>query len=88
MPSYVYVLKSAATGRHHIGSTNDLERRISDYNRYSSRAYRQGDAWECVYVEVMDNLEAARTRERFLNSVDGVDEKIKILYAAPSRRKK
>jgi len=87
MPSYVYVLRSAATGQHYIGSTNDLHRRIADYNQLSSRAFRMGDAWECVYVEVLDNLESARTRERYLKSVDGVDEKIRILYTTPVRDK-
>ncbi len=87
MPSYLYVLRSAATGQHHIGSTNDLQRRVADYNRLSSRAFQMGDAWECVYVEVCDNLEAARDRERYLKSIDGIDEKIRILYAAPTRGK-
>ncbi len=85
MPSYVYVLRSAATGQHYIGSTSDLHRRIANYNQFSSRALRIGDSWECVYVEVCASLEAARTRERYLKSVDGVDEKIKILYSTPSR---
>ncbi len=85
MPSYVYVLRSAATGQHYIGSTNDLHRRIANYNQSSSRAFKIGDSWECVYVEVCDNLESARNRERYLKSVDGVDEKIKILYSTPSR---
>lgn len=87
MPSYVYVLRSATTGQHLIGSTNDLERRIADFNLRSARAFRRGDAWECVYVEVCDNLEKARNRERHLKSLDGVDEKINILYSAPKRRR-
>lgn len=87
MPSYLYVLRSAATGQHHIGSTNDLQRRIADYNRFSSRALQRGDAWECVYVEVMDSLEAARSRERYLKSIEGVGEKIRILYTSPNRKK-
>jgi len=85
MPSYVYVLRSAVTGQHYIGSTNDLNRRIANYNTFSSRAFKTGDSWECVYVEVCDNLEAARSRERYLKSVDGIDEKIRILYSTPSR---
>ncbi|HVZ41770.1 MAG: GIY-YIG nuclease family protein [Bacteroidetes bacterium] len=87
MSSYVYVLKSAATGQHYIGSTNNLERRITEYNRLSPRAAGAGDTWECVYVEVCDDLDAARTRERYLKSIDGVDEKITILYPIPSRRR-
>jgi|GEM_PF-2557505 len=88
MPSYVYVLRSAATGQHYIGSTNDLHRRISNYNHFSSRAFQRGDTWECVYVEVCENLDSARSRERFLKSVDGVEEKISILYSSPARDRK
>ena len=87
MPSYVYVLRSAATGQHYIGSTNDLHRKIANYNHISARAFQMGDTWECVYVEVCDNLETARNRERFLKSVDGVEEKIRILYTTPAREK-
>ncbi len=85
MPSYVYVLRSAATGQHYIGSTNDLHRRIANYNHFATRAFQMGDTWECVYVEVCDDLEAARSRERYLKSVDGVEEKIRILYTPAPR---
>ena len=85
MPSYVYILRSASTGRHLIGSTNDLNERVAKYNRVFSGGYRPGEPWECVYVEVCDNLGVARKRERHLKSLEGVDEKIKILYSAPWR---
>ncbi|MCE7935865.1 MAG: hypothetical protein DYG96_14910 [Chlorobi bacterium CHB2] len=85
MPAYVYVLRSTVTGQHFIGSTSNLQDRISHYNRTSGRTYRPGGPWECVYVEVCDKLEDARKRERHLRSLDGVDEKIKILYTTAER---
>lgn len=85
MPAYVYVLRSTVTGQHFIGSTSNLQDRISHYNRTSGRTYRPGGPWECVYVEVCDKLEDARKRERHLRSLDGVDEKIKILYTTVER---
>lgn len=85
MPSYVYILRSASTGRHLIGSTNDLNARVAKYNPVFSGGYRRGEPWECVYVEVCDNLSEARQRERHLKSIEGVDEKIQILYSAPWR---
>lgn len=85
MPSYVYILRSATSGRHLIGSTNDLHGKIDGHNKFSART-SQVDPWECVYVEVCDNINAARHRERFLKSVDGVDEKIRILYSVPKQQ--
>ena len=87
MSSYVYILRSASTGRHVIGSTNDIDSRVAKYNRVFSGGFRTGEPWECVYVEVCDNLSEARRRERHLKSLEGVDEKIKILYSAPWRGK-
>jgi predicted GIY-YIG superfamily endonuclease len=83
MPSYLYVLRSAATGRYMIGSTNDLKRKLDDHNNNDVRGPQRVEPWECVYVEVCDNLDAARQRERYLKSVDGVAEKIRILYTTP-----
>jgi putative endonuclease len=89
MPAYVYVLRSAVTGQHFIGSTNNLQDRIARHNTtINLRTSRPGGPWECVYVEVCDNLDSARTRERYLKSLDGVDEKIRILYTTPWRDKK
>ncbi len=85
MPAYVYVLRSAVTGQHYIGSTNNLNDRIAHYNRSTDRTYRPGGPWECVYVEVCDKLEDARKRERHLRSLEGVDEKIRILYTSPQQ---
>lgn len=81
MAGYVYVLRSAFNGRHTIGSTGNLEEKLTRY-KSASRVGAPGGPWECVYVEVCDNLEQARGRERYLKSLDGIDEKISILYAA------
>ncbi len=85
MSAYVYVLRSAATGQHYIGSTRNLQQRIARHNESNIRLTRPGGPWECVYVEVCDTMESARVRERHLKSLDGVDEKIRILYTAPWR---
>jgi predicted GIY-YIG superfamily endonuclease len=85
MPAYVYVLRSAITGQHYIGATRDLQAKIARHNDTSAMLSRPGGPLECVYVEVCENLDAARTRERYLKSLDGVDEKIRILYTATAR---
>jgi putative endonuclease len=85
MPAYVYVLRSAATGQHFIGSTRNLQERIARHNDSYEKVIRPGVPWECVYVEVCDSMDAARNRERHLKSLEGVDEKIQILYSTPWR---
>lgn len=87
MPSYLYVLRSSTTGSCQIGSTNDLESRIAERNTTSGEGTRAPGPWECIYVEVCDDLESARQRERFLKSEEGVVEKIRILYTPVAMRK-
>ena len=87
MPAYVYVLRSSITGQHYIGSTKDLQAKMARHNSSASMVSRPGGPLECVYVEVCDDLDAARVRERYLKSLDGVDEKIRILYTATSRNR-
>lgn len=88
MPAYVYVLRSAITGQHFIGATRDLQAKIARHNNATAMLSRPGGPLECVYVEVCESLDAARLRERYLKSLDGVDEKIRILYTATARPRK
>ncbi len=80
MAAYVYVLRSSLTGQHHIGSTGNLQNKIARNNSVTRNIARPGGPWECVYVEVCDCLEDARSRERYLKSLEGLEEKIMILY--------
>ena len=32
MPFWIYILRSESTGRHYCGSTEDVERRVSEHN--------------------------------------------------------
>jgi len=38
MRYYVYILKSEKNGKYYIGSTNDIERRMSEHNRGRTRS--------------------------------------------------
>jgi len=60
----VYILQSLTTGKYYVGSTVDLERRLSEHQRHHS-PYTQGRGpWRLVYDEPHADLEAARRRER------------------------
>ena len=59
----VYILRSEATGKFYVGSTNELERRLSEHTRGHSLATRGRGPWKLVYREERSTLVAARRRE-------------------------
>ena len=68
MVCYVYVLKSQATSRFYIGSTEDVERRIVEHNSGKSTSTRGRGPWQLYWQrEFPDRVEAVRY-ERYLKS--------------------
>ena len=67
----VYILRNNQGGKHYIGSTNDLVRRISEHNRGHTRSTRQKGNWEIIYTEEYDNMLEARRRELQIKSYKG-----------------
>ena len=61
--AFVYILESETTGRFYVGSTDDLERRLSEHLRGHSPATRARGAWKLVYKEQCESLLEARRRE-------------------------
>ena len=59
----VYILQSEKTGCFYIGSTDDLERRISEHLRGHSPATRGRGPWKLVYKEQFDTVVESRRRE-------------------------
>ncbi|HVS74558.1 MAG TPA: GIY-YIG nuclease family protein [Candidatus Acidoferrales bacterium] len=59
----LYILQSRTTGKYYIGSSNDLNRRLSEHKRAHSLATRGRGLWELVYQESFATLAAARKRE-------------------------
>jgi len=68
---YVYVLKSMHNGRYYTGSTNDLQRRLSEHGHGKTPSTRYNGPYELVYQEEVGTRLAARQRERFLKSGQG-----------------
>ncbi len=71
MPYYVYILKSKSKGTSYIGSTQDLENRLSEHNSGESKYTRGKGPWELMYHEQYSSRSEAVQRERFLKSVEG-----------------
>jgi putative endonuclease len=61
--AWLYILQSQSTSRYYVGSTNDLERRLSEHNRAHSLATRGRGPWMLVYQETFPTLLEARPRE-------------------------
>ncbi|MDP3987737.1 MAG: GIY-YIG nuclease family protein [Candidatus Levybacteria bacterium] len=67
----VYILKNSISGKHYIGSTNDLERRLSEHNRGHTKSTRRKGAWEVIHTEQFIDSLTAKRRERLIKSYKG-----------------
>jgi putative endonuclease len=61
--AFLYILQSETSGRFYIGSTDDLERRMSEHLRGHSLATRARGPWKLAYSEQFETLLEARRRE-------------------------
>lgn len=48
---YIYVLKSQSTGRHYIGQTNNLKRRLDAHNKGLSRYTNKRGPWILIQLK-------------------------------------
>ena len=68
---FVYVLRSLSTGRHYVGITKNLDRRVREHNADASRSTAQLGPWKLLYYEKCPDYVFARKRERYLKSGPG-----------------
>jgi putative endonuclease len=59
----VYILQSQSSGRFYIGSTDDLDRRLSEHQRGHTPSTRGRGPWRLVHREKFPTLLEARKRE-------------------------
>jgi len=72
---YVYVLRSIPTGRHYIGSTADVARRLDEHNTRSGRWTSAYKPWVLVTTEEFETRSEARKREAYLKSRAGIADR-------------
>lgn len=65
---YVYVLLSKRTKKWYIGSTKDMQKRISTHNSGNSRSTKHGVPWKIIYCEISLHKDDARAREKYLKN--------------------
>ena len=66
MPFSLYILYSPKLNKYYVGSTTDLERRLTDHNRGKEKFTKTGVPWQLVYSEEFLELKEARARELFI----------------------
>jgi putative endonuclease len=75
MPYFVYVLRSAASGKIYIGQTADLRRRIAEHNDpgclLTLHTKRHLGPWHLVHSEEFTTRGEAMAREKALKSSQG-----------------
>ena len=60
---FVYILQSLTTGRYYIGSTNDVDRRLSEHNRGQTKSTKFQRPYTLVHEEQFSSKSAAHHRE-------------------------
>ena len=69
---YTYVLQSKKNGRHYIGSTDDLKRRVQEHNLGIGGMYTSKNRpFTLIYYEAYISYDAARKAERFYKTGNG-----------------
>lgn len=68
---FVYVLQSLKNDRYYTGSTDDLERRLSEHNTGQSTYTRLTRPYKLVYSESFETRSEAVKRERYFKTGKG-----------------
>ena len=68
---YTYVLKSATSGKHYVGSSEDLISRLKQHNAGQVTSTQSGTPWSVVYYEAYTTKLLARQGELFYKTGQG-----------------
>lgn len=69
--AFVYILQSLSASKTYVGSTIDIDRRLSEHNLGKSTFTKAFLPWKLIYKEELESLEGARKRERYFKSAAG-----------------
>ncbi len=85
MPAYLYVMRSACTGRHAIGATRDLDDTFAQALNTDRNLGAADAPWECVYIEICDGIEQAEGRVAEISKLEDPDQGVELLYTSRIR---
>lgn len=71
MTGYVYILKSKKDNRTYTGSTDNIERRLSQHQKGQVTSTKNRLPVELIYSEQFSSLEEARKKEKYYKSCSG-----------------
>ena len=72
---------NSSTGKRYIGSTNNLERRISEHKRGHTKSTNRKGIWELIYFEKFNTNIESKNREKVLKSYKGGNALKKLLIS-------
>ena len=76
---YVYILQSCSSGKYYIGSTINVEKRISEHDTGYVISTRNKGPWILVFKQEFDNIKIARQIEIKLKKFKRKDIIMKII---------
>ena len=68
---FAYIIQSGQHGRYYIGSTSDLEERLTRHNRGRNKSTKSGIPWKLVYAEEFLTQQDAYRHEMQIKSYKG-----------------
>jgi putative endonuclease len=79
-----YVLFSPSLGKHYVGHTDDLTRRLDEHRRGESRWTSRASDWQPVYTKRFHTREAASRQERRIKK-EGAPQYLRAWARHPQR---
>ena len=77
----MYVLRSIPSGKHYIGMSSDVQRRLEEHNSRTGRWTSRLQPWELILTEAYSDRRSAASRERFLKSREGIAARYELFKA-------
>ena len=81
---HTYILLSEKTGKYYIGSTGNLEDRLSRHSTGRSKATFPGRPWKLIWTEEFDTRSAAYEREMEIKAWKSHDRIAQLVKRIPS----
>jgi putative endonuclease len=77
-PYYLYIIESD-NGRHYIGITENIEKRLESHNLGLSKWTKRYKDWKLLYREKVKNITEARKGKNYFKKLKGGNQFYKII---------
>ena len=76
MSFQVYILKSEKIERYYIGSTKNIDRRLTVHNSSKARWTKRYQPWVVIHIEEFGSRGEALKRETFFKNLKNIDRRL------------